>query len=164
MRLLILISFVFFLLFSGCDNDMENGNNQPIKTETELGILPKLISLPKQPLQVKWEIDEQKSTNAGSLIALLQYSISDYNSIIKNSLPFEANIKERMESAFYKKWVPREIRETINTVPVDNNMLELQNIYSLQPNLFTQTQLSPFVHGSITPLGQGYILISLYSL
>lgn len=164
MRLKIFIFLWLIFLLNGCDNDMNNDNKATAKTETELGILPKLISLPKEPLKVKWEVSDQESTDAGSLVALLQYTISDYNSIIDGSQPFEANRYERMDSAFYENWVPQEIRKTINTLPIDNDMLELQNIIPLKPDLFTQTKLSPFVNGSITPLGDGFILVSLYSM
>jgi hypothetical protein len=43
-------------------------------------------------------------------------------------------------------------------------MYELSGVMALKPDLFTRTDLSPYVNGSVTPLSGGYILVSLYAL
>lgn len=68
-----------------------------------------------------------------------------------------------MDAVFYETWLPAESKESLKTELV-NGSYELKNILALQPGLFAQTELSPYVNGSITPLSGGYILVSLYSM
>ena len=133
------------------------------KMNTELGLLPKLISLPKQPNTVLWQLEEAPGRDSGSLTALLSFKETDYQYIVDHSPKTEANTNQIMPPEFYKKWVPESLRNTIKT-SVNGDSLELLNIKSLQAELFTQSELSPYKNGSVTPLGNGFILVSLYSM
>jgi len=131
-------------------------NNKP-------GLLPKLISLPKQPKTVLWQLEEAPGRDSGSLTALLSFDENDYRYIVDHSPKTEANTNQLMPPDFYKKWVPESLRNTIKTA-TNGDSLELLGIKSLQPELFTQAELSPYKNGSVTPLGNGCILVSLYSM
>ena len=152
------------LILIGCDNQMpassEQSNN---KIQTEIGILNKLISIPAEPLSVKWEINESKERGTGSLRALLEFSVQDKLDILKKSNAFDNKTNDRIDANFYDTWLPAESKESVRTELVSGSY-ELKDILALQPDLFTQTELSPYVNGSITPLSGGYILVSLYSM
>jgi hypothetical protein len=148
------------LLFSGCDNTAEP--TRPI-VHDELGILPKLISLPKQPISVKWQLDESPEKNTGSLRALLEFSPQDKVFILENSPKFDSKQNDRISIELFDAWLPERAKDSIEARLVDG-MYELSGVMALKPDLFTRTDLSPYVNGSVTPLSGGYILVSLYAL
>lgn len=155
---------VFILLIlSGCDSSVSTTEPMNITVHEELGILPKLISLPKQPLSVKWQVDESSKTNTGSLRALLEFSSEDKASILENSPEFDSKSNDRINAEFYDTWLPDSAKANIQTQAV-GDMYELSGIMPLKADLFTSAELSPYVNGSITPLSGGYILISLYAM
>jgi hypothetical protein len=89
----LIYTVVIFLIIIGCENDMvatDNKTNEII--QTELGLLPKLISLPRQPESVKWQVNE----DAGYLIALLNYAPHDYAYILKQSTVYLAENNEKV--------------------------------------------------------------------
>jgi len=151
------------VITTGCENDMKAEQVAVETMNTELGILPKLVSLPKQPDTVLWEIDEQEGQDNGSLVILLKFSEEDYAYIIGNSNEVDSRANDVMNIDFFRKWVPSTIRESINTVEKGDSY-ELQDIKQYKPDLFTNTELSPYKNGSVTALGQGYILVSLYTM
>lgn len=152
------------LILIGCDN-MNSSTNESanIEIRTELGILPKLISLPRQPLSVKWEIRESKEKGTGYLRALLEFNPEDSQYIIENSKHFESQTNDRINVEFYEEWLPEKIKSDLSIMQEDKTYV-LLGVKALQPNLFIQTKLSPYVNGSITPFTHGYILVSLYSM
>jgi len=152
------------LILIGCDNKMPASSEQStIQIHTEVGILNKLISIPAEPLSVKWEINESKERGTGSLRALLEFNEQDKQDILQKSTEFENKTNDRIDAAFFDTWLPAESKEGIETELVSGSYL-LKDTFALQPDLFTQTELSPYVNGSITPLSGGYILIALYSM
>ncbi len=159
-RMLILIVGI---LLTGCENEIVSEKETLTKMNIELGILTKLISLPKQPVKVLWEVDEKQGNDNSSLVALLAFTKDDYAYIVSNSPMTEAKINDLMDIDFYEKWVPAQIQDAIKTENREGSY-ELMGIKRLLPELFTQAKLSPFKNGSVTPLGQGYVLISLYTM
>jgi hypothetical protein len=157
-----LVFFIIFML-SGCDNTVSTTEPMNITVYDELGILPKLISLPKQPLSVKWQVDESSERSTGSLRALLEFSAPDKAYILENSPQFDSISNDRINAEFYDAWLPDSAKTSIKTQAVDD-MYELSGIVALKADLFTKAELSPYVNGSITPLSGGYILVSLYAL
>jgi len=146
---------------TGCDNKM-NSKSEKMNISHDMGLLPKLMSIPGTPLSVKWQLDESRE-NSGSLEALLEYSVEDKKYILDNSNKFENPSPDRINAEFYDSWIPKNAKKDIEVNKLDN-VYELKEVIPLLPNLFTQTELSPYVNGSITPLAGGYIFISLYSM
>ncbi len=157
---LLLLTLILF----GCDNKMPSSAEQFNKEiHIEIGILDKLISLPAEPLSVKWDIDESKQSGNGSIRALLEFSEQDKKSILDKSSAFENKSNDRIDSVFFDTWLPAKAKEGIQVKKV-KAVYELDGVMALKPDLFTQTKLSPYVNGSITPLAGGFILVSLYSM
>jgi len=156
---------VLTLLLSlfGCDGAAEKTSSaEKIQVSYEPGLLPKLMSIPGKPISVKWQIDESKF-NAGSLIALLEYSAEDKLYILKNSHAYENISHDRIGAGFYDSWIPASAKKGIEVIKHDS-VYELKGVIPVLPNLFTRTELSPYVNGRVTPLAGGYILVSLYSM
>ncbi len=151
------------LILSGCDSVVSTTEPMNIIVHEEMGILPKLISLPKQPISVKWQVDESSERNTGSLRALLEFSATDKAAILANSPEFDSKSNDRINAEFYDTWLPDSAKTNIQKQSV-GDMYELSGIMPLKADLFTSAELSPYVNGSITPLSGGYILISLYAI
>ncbi len=134
-----------------------------IEIHTEIGILNKLISLPAEPLSVKWDLDESSQKGTGSLRALLEFNEQDKKNIIDKSEAFDNKSDDRIETKFFDTWLPAKAKEGINIEKVTEAYV-LIGVSVRQPNLFTQTELSPYVNGSVTPLNGGYVLVTLYSM
>ena len=150
------------LCMTGCDNKMNSSSkSEKINVSYEMGLLPKLMSIPGNPISVKWQVDESQE-NAGNLVALLEYSSEDKKYILDNSNKFENPSSDRINVKFYDSWIPEDAKIGIEVKKLDK-VYELTKVIPLLPNLFTQTELSPYVNGSITPLADGYIFIALYS-
>jgi hypothetical protein len=93
----------------------------------------------------------------------LEFSASDKVYILENSPQFDSISNDRISAEFYDTWLPDRAKNGIKKKAV-HNMYELSGIVALKADLFTKTDLSPYVNGSITPLSGGYILVSLYAL
>lgn len=159
----IILSFLLLTLLVGCDRDIVNEVKKTNAINTEIGLLPQLVSLPIIPVDVKWQANERVHGGAGNLIVLLHYTSNDYDYIVSNSNAFESPNSGRLDAETFDNWIPQSLRETIKANKMDG-FFEFVGIMPLQPNLFTKTELSPFVSGSVIPLGDGYILVSLYSM
>lgn len=162
MRISIFLFIIFIL--PGCDNNISTTTktvNENI--QYEMGVLPKLMSIPGKPFSVKWQIDESKERNTGNLVALLKYSDDDKNFIISNSKKYDNDSFDRIEAKFFDTWLPDAAKKSINIKKLDA-VYELQGVVPMMPNLFTRTELSPYVNGSATPLSEGYILVLLYTM
>lgn len=158
----ILVVLICIILL-GCDNMAETNKSKNNEIQTELGILPKLISLPKQPVSVKWRLTENLERRTGYLVALLKFKESDYKYILDNSQSFENKINAKILIEIYDKWLPDDAKTCIN-VKFNGELYELIGIFGLKPNLFNKTQFSPYIHGEITPLDNGYICVVLASM
>ena len=154
----LVVTCLLLVLSVGCDN---SGTAMKTEKHNELGMLPKLLSLPRQPLSVKWTIEE--STDRGSLRALLQFSAADKTFILNNSPEFEIKTNDRLDAELFDSWLPEEARAEIETQR-QGDEYELLGVVPLQPDLFTQNEMSPYVNGSVTPLGDGYVLVWLYAM
>lgn len=148
----------------GCDKMTEKNKSGTNEIQTELGDLPHLMSLPKQPVSVKWRLDEDSERGTGNLMALLKFEKSDYKYILDNSPSFENKMNAKMPIEFYDKWLPEEAKTGIQVKKYFENLYELIGIQGLEPKLFTKTPMSPYIHGDITPLRNEYVWVLLYSM
>ncbi len=169
MKIQAIVFLLICMILFGCKNDSNRRNPSELdkfdynKIQTELGVLPKLMSLPKQPLSVKWNISENSKHGTGFLVALFKFLESDYKYILDNSHPFENKVNDRINIEYYDKWLPSDAKISIRT-KTNGEVYELIGIFGFKPNLFTKTQLSPYIHGNIIPLNNGYIWVELYTM
>lgn len=140
-------------------------NAAPNKTviHDELGLLPQLISLPEQPIAVRWQEPDPSNRERANLIALLKFAPQDYEEIVGSSPNFDTITDERLPEKVFDQWVDESIAAHLTTEK-DHGVVTLRGVHALKPNLFTKAEASPFVNGSITPLGKGYILLILSSM
>ena len=153
----ILFSIIFSILLTGCEKVKDPDT---VKSEHEihheLGLLHKVMSMPAIPLKVKWQLSGDRN-----LYALLTYSPDDYQFIIENSTPFEVVSNTKLSAIFYRDWLENEIKLDV----IDHNdSYEIIGAHDIQPNLYIKAKHSPFVNGSVIPLGHGLILVSLYTM
>lgn len=155
--------------------EKKNTGNEEI--QTELGILSKLISLPKQPVSVKWRLNENQERRQGYLAVLLEFKASDYAYILENSRPFDLKNNARILSEIYEKWLPDHAKTGIEIKPTGDSyeiigttekltgeIYEVIGVSPLQPNLFADAERSSYIEGEITPLKNGFIFVGLSSL
>lgn len=154
-------TYILLLSLTACGEPRKKSSEAPI-IQTELGVLPKLISLPKQPIAVRW-LPPSEQLPDSSLDALLKFSSDDYAYILDHSQPGAATRNVQLPKEYVEAWVPAEVRAKIEKT-VHQDLVELHGIHQREPDIFTQTQLSPYIHGSFIPLGDGYILLNLYSM
>ncbi len=153
-----------FILITGCENEISpSGGNKANRIETGIGNLDKLMSIPATPLEVKWQINEEHRSGNGSLQALFKFAKEDKKKIINESEVFDAIADDRISAEIYDGWLPEDAKKGL-IVEKTGDLYVLKQVNGLKANLFTQTELSPYVNGSITLLGDGYIFVSLYSM
>lgn len=131
-------------------------------TTNESG-LSYLISLPKTPTGVKWQKPDPNNRENGHLVALLEFNQADYDYIVANSSNFERIQDARIPKALFTRWIDVPIASRL-TIEESANVYTLKGVNALKPNLFTQNETSPFIHGSIIPLGSRTIFIVLSSM
>jgi hypothetical protein len=152
-----IIAIIISILLIGCEKVKDPDT---VKSEHEvhyeLGLLPKIMSMPATPLKVKWQLSGDRN-----LYALLTYSQEDYKFVIENSTPFEIVSNSKLSETFYRDWLENKIKLD---VIYHNDSYEIIGAHDIQPNLFIQAELSPFVNGTVTPLGDGLVLVSLYTM
>jgi hypothetical protein len=129
-------------------------------THRELGVLPKLISLPREPIAAKWEVEENKQ--AGTLRALLKFSAADYEHIVRESETFDRRGNEILDAAMFD-WIDEEAKHGIEATR-DGSSVELVDVEPRRANLFSRAELSPYVNGKITPLADGFVLVAMYAM
>jgi hypothetical protein len=164
MKAIITLLLTINIIFLGCD-DMKDTSKKKIdygSIQTEIGILPKLISLPRQPLLVKWKI-YNKHGNDSALLALLKFNEKDYDFIIKNSKTSKRKTNETWLIETYDKWLPEDVRSGIK-VKIVGQSYELIGISRLEANLFANPKRSSYIHGAIIPLKNGYISVNLFTM
>lgn len=142
--------------------DSKTPDNSPIIV-TELSTLPYLISLPKQPISVKWQ-KPGPDPERTFIVALFKFSPQDYNEIVAKSPNFDLIQDARIPKEFFNKWVDESISSQLDIEESDDGIYILKGVNDLKPDLFTQAPSSPFIHGDFTPLGNGFILLTLHTL
>ncbi len=133
------------------------------KVLNEVGVLSKLISLPNDPISVRWLEPDPNNRESAELLALIEFNEADYAEIVKNSPNFDLIQDDKMPEAMFKEWVPATVA-TAMEIKQENGMVVMKGINALKPDLFTKAKASPFIHGTITPLGSGYIFVYLYTM
>lgn len=161
--LILIISIL--ILCPGCNDAMNNNqsNYNEAQIKNEIGDLDKLISIPKNPVTIRWKEPDPKSKERAKIFAIAQFNENDYQFIVENSQSYEILEDRSLPRDIFDSWIPKEAMQSVKTDEVDGRVI-LKGIYSLKPNLFAQENLSPFIHGSITPLKNGYIFIYLYTM
>jgi hypothetical protein len=136
---------------------------QPAATvEHELGVLPKLISLPRTPTWVKWQNDARAGGQAGRLRVLLRFSPEDHAYVVEHSKLFERRGNELLDPVEFA-WIDEAAKVGIETAE-RRGRVELLGVEPRQANLFAEAELSPYVNGKLTPLPDGYIFVSMYAM
>lgn len=159
----VLYLIILFPMLTGCTEPMNTTASDKTVINQELGLLPKLISLPKQPIAVRWQEPDPDDRERANLIALLTFTPQDYQEIIESSPKFDVIRDERLPEDMFNKWVGESVSDQLTTEK-DNGVVILKGVHALKPDLFTKTDTSPFVNGSITPLGEGNLLVVLSSM
>jgi hypothetical protein len=135
---------------------MTSKTDAAVTTHHELGILPKLVSLPREPMSAKWEVDERPG-KASKLRALLRYSPDDYEHILEHSEVFDRRDNELLSPDDYE-WIDAAAREGVESRP-KGRWIELVGVEPRKGTLFGRAPRSPYVNGKITPLPNGYIFV-----
>lgn len=150
------------LLLVGCKEVMEENTSS---AHTELGMLPKLITLPKPPVSVKWVVREHPfdggRVDDAQLTALLKFTPKDYQYIIEHSREYGATAETSMAERFLSQSVP--MSDSSATSKKLRNR-EFDGFPPKEPNLFVVGIKSPYAKGKIYPLGDGYIIVSMSTL
>lgn len=144
-------------------DEIDESAKKGSETRSELGALESLVSLPRKPETIRWENDDSKTGDNSSLIVLMHFSAEDYKFIIENSRKFEVQNDELVDKAFYERWLKERLPSTVQ-VTSQGDFVILQDIHAMEPNLFTQADLSPYIHGRMIPLGEGHVVLSLYTM
>ncbi|WP_139309858.1 hypothetical protein [Teredinibacter haidensis] len=131
-------------------------------TSTEMGLLPKLISIPSDVVSVKWRAPDDGASGSKNLLVLIRFSNNDYEKVLGDSEPL-GNAKTRFPKALFDEWVPQELKNNMQ-VQQQGDIYLLETVQPYQPSVFTRTDLSPFVNGTLYPLGDGYMLLDLTSM
>lgn len=162
------LTLTFIFIFAGCDDSMpDQSANTPadsaINSSSDAGDLANFISLPRQPQTVEWEQSQHRQGNDSGLVARLHFSDADYEYILQNSTRFEVQSNELVEKTFYDRWIAGD-QPYVGPIENQGEFVVLTNIHAMEPNLFTQKESSPFIHGRMIPLGDGVIILSLYTM
>lgn len=153
--------FALVVVISGCDfleNNYDYVERVP-EVYHELGYLPKLISLLRQPIEVEWEEPVPNKFGQRSIVALMKFTPEDYDYIIKNSKKYDVG-DTSYPIDFFNKWVDKSIADKMTLIE-ENGRYVTKGYKSMLPNLFTRLKGASFVYGDINPLASGYILVSL---
>lgn len=155
-----LLFFLVLLFLVGCEEVIQDATPS---AHRELGILPKLIALPKPPVSVKWVVHEQPYKDgpvvSAQLTALLRFAPEDYHYIVQNSHDHGAISEASMVDGFLGRFASASDRPAI--APAEPNGYESGGFPAKEPNLFIVGFKSPYAKGKIYPLGGGYIIVSM---
>lgn len=168
----IVVTIILTAITLGCENNTghqyqsEQSKDSNMKVSTELGILTKLMPLPYNPSIIAWGIDEKRTPArdvAGTLYVLLKYSEEEYNKVVKNSTPYDnPNVLMYIRSNFYTQWIPETLKAKLNVKELSDRF-QVLDVQSAEPNLFIDTDLSPYVNGRLTFLDNEHVFIMLHS-
>lgn len=131
---------------------------------TKVGLLAKFIKIPADPEFVRWRIDENGDRNTANLTALFEFKKIDYASIRDRSDPYELSGKTLIGARVLNDFFPEVLRNTVDTVMLESGSVELPGVIQANPNVFVDVSLSPLIHGNVSFIGQGYVLVELYSM
>ena len=145
----------------GCENQMPNEKSPTPEVNVELGALPKLITLPKGPTEVRWEVLERAQGQAATLRALLRFSEEDYAAIVADSEVYDQRGNARIDRDVYDAWIIDAAKAGIEAREKGSRYYELVGVEPRKANLFWNAELSPYVNGRITPLQDGYVFVSM---
>lgn len=167
MRFVTPVLFTLLLLI-GCKDNMTNSksDSQQISesaVQTDVTDLSHLISLPKRPKTVRWQVTPQPGARDASLIALMRFSDEDYDFIIAQSHSFDTESDEVVSVNFYHNWLEDVLGDSPSVQP-QGEYVVLKGVYAMESNLFTQAPRSPYVNGRVIPLGKGLVALNLYSM
>lgn len=147
------------------------------EVHTTMGNLEKWVVLPAQPNSVRWSTEPAVPATGNSrltvpgptdygLTALLHFSQEDYDDIVRNSERVNEANDVVVNPEFYEAWVPEDVKAQLETkIHADGESIIMIGHPPYQANLFVNREGgSPLIHGSIQPLGKGYIVVSLYTM
>lgn len=147
------------------------------EVHTTIGNLETWIALPVQPDSVKWVIEPAVPSTGNDRLtvpgptdygvtALLRFSPGDYEEIVGNSERVNAANDVVVNPEFYEAWVPEDVKAELKTrTHADGESVIMVGRPAYQAEQFINREGgSPLIHGSIYPLGKGYIVVSLYTM
>ncbi len=148
-------------LFLGCNSPMNKSEKRSADTliHTEVGNLSSLISLPSEPVSVRWQLEENTARSTGKLRALVQFPESDAALIIERSPTFDRRDDDILKAEDHA-WLTDAALAGIEVVEEDMRY-RLIGAEPRKPDLFTKTERSPYVSGKITPLANGFVFVVL---
>ena len=145
----------------GCEDQMPNTKSSTPEVNVELGTLAKLITLPKQPTEVRWEVLERAQGQAATLRVLLRFSEEDYAAVVEASDVYDQRGNARIDKTVYDGWIIAAAKVGVDAREKGSRYYELIGVEPRQANLFWNAKLSPYVNGRITPLSDGYMFVSM---
>ena len=159
MQLATVLAIVTFLL--GCNSPMSNTDKSSADAviHTEVGNLSSLISLPAEPVSVRWQIEENPARSTGTLRALVQFAEADAARIIDSSPTFDRRDDDVLKAEDHA-WLTESSLLGIE-VKEEGGRYRLVGAEPRKPDLFTKTERSPYVSGKVTPLANGFIFVNL---
>lgn len=140
---------------------MPNTKSSTPEVNVELGTLSTLITLPKQPTEVRWEVTEQAQGQSGTLRALLRFSDEDYAAVVEASDVYDQRGNARIDKTLYDGWIVAAAKVGVDAREKGARYYELIGVEPRKANLFWNAKLSPYVNGRIMPLSDGYVFVSM---
>lgn len=163
------LNLAFMILLSllmGCADDNE-GNTMETEEQIkggDLSLLKKLIKLPDDAYEIKWEAKEDSSGGLTSLSVFFRLPEVGYNTAVTNSIAFDTPIKDSQVSIqVVESWFPQELKSKFSTVQ-NGEAYILKDVETKSANDFVIGGMSPFVNGQLTLLGDGYLLLQMYTM
>lgn len=148
------------LFIGGCDFLENDYVEREPEVYYELKHLPKMMSLPKQPLEIKWEQPVPNKFGQSSIVALMRFSPEDYDYIMENSDKFDIMDDNNLPITFFDKWVDKSIADKMTLIKTSDEYIT-KGYSRFQANLFTRIKGSPYVTGRVHPLASEHILVIL---
>lgn len=161
-------TILLFLLLTGCNNSMsestEKSSSDPnIHFNSSIEELAVLVSMPKEPEKVLWQIIYSPGQRDSNLFALLSFNEKDYEFVVSQSNKFEVESDELFDIDFFQQWIKPRLPENVAS-EIQGDFAVLKGIYGKRPNLFTNAKNSPYIHGRIVPLGNNTVFLNLYTM
>lgn len=168
----IIITAILTIITLGCENSTEHqhqsqtNTDSEMKISTELGILPKLMTLPYNPTIIAWGIQEKRTPardNAGIIGALFKYSEENYQKVFADSRRYELPADSiNTAPEFFHEGIPYEIKALLKTKDLSDR-IQISDIGAAKPNLFIRSTISPYIEGRVAFIDKEHVLVMLYS-
>lgn len=164
------VIFILFFGLYGCSetDTMSETNSEPKRVVYDsMENLDELIVIPATPNSVKWSKSQVVPGSRDSgITALFHFSPENYEKIIQNSEKHDVITDAIVGREFYEEWAPEEVKKEFKTEPFSDLSVSLVDRPALRPNLFVDLDngTSPYIHGNIYPIGNGYIIVSLSTM